>query len=208
MRAAASALSVERLCEVVAGGGVVVYPTETLWGIGGDARRLDVVERVARIKGISGGRPFPVLVDSVERALLVGGNEVPGFEVLVRRFWPGGLTLAIPVSDSLLASASGPFGTVGLRLSANGLATRLAAAAGGFLVSTSANFTGQPPASLLAEVDRRLLTETDGWPDEDVACGGVPSTVLEREGGFWVVRRAGAVLPEELAAVIPGTLRT
>ncbi len=200
-------VSLERLCGLVASGGIVVYPTETLWGIGGDARRVQVVERVKQVKGISGGRPFPVLVDSVDRALTVGGATAPGFEMLVRRFWPGGLTLAIPVGDGLLAEASGPFGTVGLRLSADPLATRLAAAAGGFLVSTSANFTGQAPPSRLSEVDERLLRLVDGYPVEDVLCRGVASTVLELVRGGWEVRRAGAVTVEELAAVLPGLLR-
>lgn len=200
------AASIERLCGLVAAGGVVVYPTETLWGIGGDARRLDVVARVRAVKGISGDRPFPVLVDSMERALAVGGGEAPGFEALVRRFWPGGLTLAVPVSDPALAGASGPYGTVGLRLSADPVATRLAGAAGGFLVSTSANFTGSPPPTSLGEVDGRLLALVDGWPDQDVLCRGVASTVLELAGGNWVVRRAGAVSAAELAEVVPGRL--
>jgi len=206
MKTLSGAMDLDRLCGIVSAGGVVVYPTETLWGIGGDARRPEVVARIREVKGISGGRPFPVLVDSVDRALAAVAGSVPGFEALARRFWPGSLTLAVPVVVKSLLIASGPFGTVGLRLSAEPVATRLAEAAGGFLVSTSANFTGVMPPSCLAEVDARLLALVDGRPLADVLCQGVPSTVLEFSKRRWVMRRAGAVPVDELAQEIPGLL--
>lgn len=195
-------LTEELACAVVERGGLVVYPTETLWGIGGDARRMDVVRRVLACKGIDELRPFPVLADSVERVLSVVAGDIPGLKELARRFWPGSLTLAVPVSDPQLARCSGLDGRVGLRVSSLALPCRLAKACGGFLISTSANLTGAPPPRSLAQVDPVVTRSVDGVIGAGTLAGGEPSTLLVYRDDRWVLGRAGAIPLSELEEVV------
>ncbi len=199
------ALTLEEAACIVAAGGVVVYPTETLWGIGGDACRPDVTWRVLAAKRIFGQRPFPVLASSMEQVRRIVPS-LDGLEELAEAFWPGALTLVVPVRERSLAHLQGPSGGVGLRISANPVATALAEAAGGLLVSTSANFTGQPPPTTLAEVSPLLLDATDGAVEWSGTCGGKPSTLLVCEPWGWVRGRSGAIDDAALRAVLGGRL--
>jgi L-threonylcarbamoyladenylate synthase len=197
-----SRLTLEQACEVVARGGLVLYPTETLWGIGGDARRMDVVQRILACKGIAQHRPFPVLADSVLGVQQICPPNLAGMDDLVRQFWPGGLTLAVPVNDPDLERCVGLNGQVGLRLSALDVPTELARACGGFLVSTSANATGAPPPLSLAQIAPPILQAADGVVGAGVLAGGDPSTLLVYQRGSWSVGRVGAIPLDALRGLV------
>ena len=194
--------SVEEGAKRCAEGAVVLYPTETLWGVGGDARNADVAAQVLASKGIDSPRPFPVLCDSVERALGVVDGDLPGLEELASRFWPGGLTLVVPVSDRQLADVAGLNGQVGLRVSAVNSATLLAKGAGGFLLSTSANLTGFPPPHTFDEINVRVKERVDGAVDTQRVAQGEPSTLLSFEDGGWRCLRWGAISREALVDLL------
>ena len=194
-------LSLKSACRSLAEGGVIIYPTETLWGIGGDARLAEVAARVLKAKGIDLPRPFPVLADTVERALAVA-EPVPGLDLLAGRFWPGSVTLVVPVRDETLARTAGQGGRVGLRVCSLPQVARLAASCGGFLLSTSANLTGDPPPLSLAEVSMELRRRVDGCLAWSGICGGLPSTVVAWEPQGWAVVREGAVPLAEVARLV------
>lgn len=228
-------LSVEQACAKVASRGIVIYPTETLWGVGGNACVPEVASRIRVAKGGAlEGRPFPVLVDRVERLADVVRGSVPGLGLLVRRFWPGGLTLAVPTDHPGLCAACGQDGRVAFRLSADPVACALAAACGGFLISTSANFSGKAPPETLETLDPAFAALTDGVVPAraDVrtdeagtdapatgAGSGAPaatavagdrarstaSTLLSYESGQWRLVRQGAVPLAALADLVPMT---
>ena len=185
------ALSLLRGVELVAQGGIVVYPTETLWGVGGAALDPRAYARVLAAKGIREPRPVPVLASGKE---IVSEYvlPVPGLNVLVERFWPGGLTLVLPPSSRHLEHLLGAGGGIALRVSAHPVAQALAVAAGGLLLSTSANLTGQPPPQRLEEVAPELLAGTDGAVEWAGSGAGVPSTLLIYDAA-WRVGRIGSV---------------
>ena len=193
-------LSLQRGADLVARGGVVVYPTETLWGIGGDATRQNVFGRVLAAKGISEPRPVPLLAASVDVALEIV-RPVPGLTARAREFWPGGLTVVVPPIDQHLEHLVGPEGGLGVRVSSHPVATALAAAAGGLLLSTSANRTGEAPPRALAEVAPEVLAATDGAMEWSGLAAGLPSTLLIYDGG-WRVARVGAVSVAALRRVL------
>lgn len=185
------ALSLPQAVELVAQGGVIVYPTETLWGVGGRALDRAVYARVLCAKGIAAPRPVPVLAADAD----VAGEfvlPVPGLPALVERFWPGGLTLVLPPANRHLEHLLGPDGGLALRVSAHPVAQALAAAAGGLLLSTSANLTGQRPPQRLEEVASEFLSATDGAVEWGEAATGLPSTLLVFRDG-WRVGRVGSV---------------
>jgi L-threonylcarbamoyladenylate synthase len=194
------ALTLQQGVQLVARGGVVVYPTETLWGIGGAATETGVYARVLLAKGIRKPRPMPVLAadrESVHDLVL----PVPGLSALTEEFWPGGLTLVVPPADRRLDHLLGPGGGLGVRVSGHPVAQALAAAAGGLLLSTSANRTGHQPPQQMDDVEPQLLAATDGAVEWSGTAAGAPSTLLIFDRGWWVAR-VGSVPVAELRRVL------
>lgn len=199
------ALEIERLAAILRAGGVVAYPTETFYGLGALARDEGALLRLARAKGRPEGKPLPLVAadEAMVEAVAVFG---PVARRLAERFWPGPLTLVLPARGGLPAPITGGTGTVGIRVPGSELARALCRAAGGPLVSTSANPAGAPPPSSVAALDAALVARIDGVLDGGATPGGLPSTVvtvgadgvtLAREGAvpFDAVQRAASLAP-------------
>jgi L-threonylcarbamoyladenylate synthase len=189
---------VAAVAAVLRRGGLVAYPTETFYGLGCLALDAGAVARLASAKGRPDGKPLPLLADglaAVERVALLP----PRARRLAARFWPGPLTLVVPARAGLPPEVTAGTGRVGLRVAGSELARALAAAAGGPLVSTSANPSGGPPPVEAAAIDPALLARLDGVLDGGPTPGGLPSTVVEVEGEALRLVRAGAVPFAEVA---------
>ncbi len=178
-------------------GGVVAYPTETFYALGALARDAAAVDRIARAKGRPDGKPLPLLAadrEEVEEVADLGAVAAR----LAERFWPGPLTLVLPARRGLASAVTAGTGTVGIRVPGAEVARALARAAGGALVSTSANLAGAPApetaGALAAELRARLDHVLDGGP----APGGLPSTVVAIAADGIRLVRAGAVPLEAL----------
>lgn len=193
-------LGLEEGCRRVGSGGVVVYPTETLWGIGGSALEEAVAQRVRDVKQILSLRSVPILAHEPGEVLSRVRGRVSGLRELMEAFWPGGLTLVVPVSDEALVRRVGDDGRVGFRISAHPVATALARAAGGLLVSTSANVTGCAAPRSLSDLDEVVVRRVDGVVSGAEPNLRVPSTVLVYEpSGVWRVARDGAISRQALS---------
>jgi L-threonylcarbamoyladenylate synthase len=177
-------------------GGVVVFPTETFYGLGcaveGPAAAA-AVARVAALKGRDARKALPLIAADLDAVLRVA-REVPAAALrLAERFWPGPLTLVLPAVKGL-PHALAPQGWVGVRVSPHPVAQRLARAAGGALVATSANLAGQPPVTRLAGLDAALASAVDAAVDGGETPGGAPSTVVRvHADGLIEVIRPGAI---------------
>lgn len=200
------ALEIERLAAVLRSGGVVAYPTETFYGLGALARHAAALERLARAKGRPEGKPLPLVAADLAMA-----EEVAVVDGLARRladrFWPGPLTLVMAAREGLPDPVTGGTGTVGIRVPGSEVARALCRAAGGPVVSTSANPSGAPPPAAAADLDPGLVARIDGVLDAGPAPGGLPSTVVAVEGGRLRLVREGAVawaLVERAARLAPG----
>ena len=180
-------------------GGLVVYPTETFYGLGALARDPGALERLARAKLRPAGKPLPLIaadLAQVEEVALLEGRAAR----LAARFWPGPLTLILPARPGLPNEVTAGTGTVGIRVPGNALACALARAAGGPLVSTSANPSGGPPPVHVAELSPALRAAVDHVLDGGPAPGGLPSTVVAVEGEAVRLVRAGAVSFDRVTA--------
>jgi L-threonylcarbamoyladenylate synthase len=188
-------------------GGIVAYPTETVYGLGVDARRGDAVARLIELKGRDEGRGISLLVSDLEMAMPLLEERPPASAyALVEAFWPGPLTIVLAASTSVAAALRGPSGAVGLRCSSDPWAARLVASFGAPVTSTSANRSGESPARSADECRRAfdahghggLACVLDGGPRTQSSV----STVVEFSGARATVLRAGAIRTESIASVI------
>ncbi|WP_242394721.1 L-threonylcarbamoyladenylate synthase [Anaeromyxobacter oryzisoli] len=183
---------VEQAAAVLRAGGIVVYPTETFYGLGALASAGEALERLARAKLRPEGKPLPLV--AADRAQVAAVARLEGAAVrLADRLWPGPLTIVLPARPGVHPAIHAGTGTVALRIPGSEVARALAAAAGGALVSTSANLSGGPPPDRVAALDRTLRGRVDHVLDAGPTPGGLPSTIVAVEGDAVRLVRAGAV---------------
>ena len=179
--------------EVLRRGGVVAYPTDTLYGLAVDATNDEAVERLFTLKGRDAASAIALIAADLDMAQRAAAN---GFGVIERRlaseFWPGPLTIVVPAAPALSAGLA-PRGTIGVRVPAHLVARSLAAAFGGNITATSANLSGKPSSVTAEEVAVALGDRIDLLLDAGPAPGGAPSTIVEIVGGRPLLHRAGAV---------------
>lgn len=192
-------VSVERAARLLAEAAVVAYPTETVYGLGADAGNPDAVGALLALKGRPSERGLSVLVADLE-ALERSAPELP--EVarrLARRYWPGPLTLVVPLSHPTLECVRSELG-VGFRCSPHPTAAALAAELGRPLVATSCNRSGDAPCGSADEVEARFGSALPIAGGE--AAGGLPpSTVVAVDTrGHLTLLREGSVSLRELEA--------
>jgi L-threonylcarbamoyladenylate synthase len=187
------AKDIDRAVTVLAGGGIVAFPTETCYGLAVDPFNGRALERLFEVKHRPVDKPVLLLIHEV--ALLDSlVTVVPAvYSPLIARYWPGPLTLIFPARAGLPSLLTGGTGTIGVRISPHPIAQALGRAFGRAITATSANLSEQPPARTAAEVRACL----GGAIDLIVDGGRTPtsrcSTIIgERGGGLRLLRR-GAV---------------
>jgi len=181
-------------------GGIVAFPTETVYGLGADARNPEAVRRVFEAKGRPSDNPLIVHIADrkqlEELALPFGRTE----ERLMDAFWPGPLTIVLTVRPGAVApQVTAGLDTVAVRMPAHPVALRLIAAAGCPVAAPSANRSGRPSPTLAAHVREDLDGRIDGIVDGGPAEVGLESTVVMVAGGRIHVLRPGGVTREALA---------
>ncbi|PKB83397.1 MAG: threonylcarbamoyl-AMP synthase [SAR202 cluster bacterium Io17-Chloro-G9] len=160
-------------------GGVVVFSTDTLYGVGADVFNIPALERVFALKGRPLGLALPVLVSAWEQVGSVA-RDIPdlGFR-LAQRFWPGPLTLVLPRSRYLPDLVTGGLDTVAVRLPDHPVPLALIRGFGGPITGTSANPSGEPDLLTLEAVEAKLGQGVDYIIRWGHAPAGLPSTVVD-----------------------------
>ena len=196
--------AIQEAAEVVRSGGLIIYPTDTVYGLGCDPLNEHALKRVFRAKGREFNKPLPILASDIRQAGRIAVLEGPALE-LARAFWPGALTLVVPKKPSLpdLVTCGRP--SVGVRVPGLAFTRELIRACGGLLVGTSANKSGHPPPRTAQEAIQELGREVDLAVDGGPAPLGKPSTVVDLTGPEPKVLRIGAIKPELLMVFLkPG----
>ena len=188
--------AVELAHKILIRGGLVAFPTDTVYGLGCLVNNLDAIDRLYQVKERSQSKAIAVLIAELAdlQELTV---EVPHLAAsLAARFWPGALTLVFPKHPNLPENLS-PLPTVGIRMPDHAFARSLMRLAGP-LATTSANISGQnnpvTAEEVLAQLDGRIELVIDGGP----ASSGIPSTVVDCTTPQPRVLRIGAYTPEQL----------
>lgn len=194
----------ELAAELLVAGKLVAFPTDTFFALGA-VLEDSAIASLFDTKGRMAGHPVPVLLSAAEQVEQVATSFPARARVLAEKFWPGPLTLVLPVRDGVPAAVSAGTGNVGVRVPDHSLAVELIAKTGRPVTGTSANLSGQPPCKTATEV----LSQLDGKIDAVVngECGehSAPSTVIGLDGNKIRVLRQGSisedVLKSTLAAV-------
>ena len=181
-------------------GGVIAYPTDTVFGLGSRIDRAEGVARILQIKGRDPGRGMPVLVADRRRALSLGLDR-PGFAELAGAFWPGPLTLLLPTAAPIDAVVA-PGGVIGLRVPDHGDLLALLDRLPTGIIGTSANRSGSPALTSQSAVRAELGSEVD-WILPGSCRLGEPSSVVDLTVDPPRIRRVGALAGAELRAVWP-----
>lgn len=192
--------SIEDAAKVLHLGGILIYPTETFFGIGCRVCDAEAVGKVYAAKRRSAGLPLPVL--GADRKQLAKVAVFPeGVDNLVRRFWPGPLTLLLPALPCVPENITAGTGRIAVRVSSHPVARALALAADSALAASSANISGRPAVTHAHALDAELTAAVDGVLDmEPVPDGGLPSTLARLDADGLHILRVGAVSVAELEA--------
>ncbi len=196
--------SVQQAIRVLQAGGVIAFPTDTVYGVGSSAFDGEAIERLYVIKERSNLKAIPVLIGSADQLAQVTAQIPEYARWLIERLWPGALTVILPIHAGLPASLS-PTPTVGVRMPDHVLLRRLITLAGPLAV-TSANLSGMPNSvmaqDVLAQIGGRIELLLDGGPTP----GEIPSTVVDCTGRQAHMLRLGRIAREELEAVLGESL--
>ncbi|MBQ9431991.1 MAG: threonylcarbamoyl-AMP synthase [Kiritimatiellae bacterium] len=179
--------------QILNAGGVVVFPTDTVYGIGARPDQPAAIRRIQEIKRRDAGKPIALLVSDAEAPARFGAELPPAAQRLAKRFWPGALTLVLPVRG----------GYEGFRVPNHPLAAEIIRAGGGLLRVTSANRSGEPPALTPAEAFQSVGRQADLMINGGDVPGVMASTVVKvRADNSTEILREGAIPRREIEAAL------
>jgi L-threonylcarbamoyladenylate synthase len=183
--------AVEFAAAVLDVGGLVVLPTDTVYGVGASLDET-AIDRLFAAKQRPPDKAVPVLLSDADAAFLVAADFSAPAQRLADVFWPGPLTLALPKRDDLPRNLT-QLPTVGVRVPDHTPTRTILAAVGGALAVTSANRSEESPACTIDDAVDSLSDAVALYLDDGSCPGGVPSTVVVFEGDDWFIVREGPI---------------
>jgi len=193
---------ISTIADIVGKGGIIVYPTDTVYGLGCDPFNINAVRRVFEIKGRE-RKPLPVLASSIkdaERIAILHGKA----RVLAEHFWPGPLTIVVPKVEksSLPGEVTAGENYIGVRVPDHPVAIEIIRAVGGLLIGTSANKSGGLSPRTATEAILQVGNDVDAIVDSGPSRYGISSTVIKIEGSKISLIREGAISFEEIESIL------
>jgi L-threonylcarbamoyladenylate synthase len=193
--------AVAAAARALAAGGIVVYPTETLYALGADAGNAAALRRLIELKVREAGKPVAVLIDGADMLRGLAAEIPPEADALMRRFWPGPLTLVLRARSSVSPVLTGGGDGVGVRRSSHPLAAALVRALGRPVTTPSANPAGMPPPVAIDQARAYFGGCVEYYLDGGRLRGEPASTVVDVRAGVEVIRE-GAVPMETIRAAL------
>ncbi|MEW6130399.1 MAG: L-threonylcarbamoyladenylate synthase [Acidobacteriota bacterium] len=193
---------IEQAATIIRGGGLVAFPTETVYGLGADALNETAVQKIFQAKGRPADNPLIVHVSSREMLSRVATDVSEKAEQLIKKFWPGPLTLVLKKCAEVAPTVSCNLPTIAARMPANPIALALIKKADTPIAAPSANRSGRPSpttaAHVLEDLDGRIEMILDGGATHI----GIESTVIDMTGSVPMILRPGWITREAIADVI------
>lgn len=199
---APSASEISEAIAALRAGELVVYPTETFYGIAADPFSPEALEKLFAIKGRDPQKPTALIAADAQMAFSVAREVSSIARSLASAFWPGPLTLVMPARDGLPQALVGPDGGVGIRVSPHPIALALTERLSKPITATSANRSGEEPATTLALARTSLGDSIKVYLDGGTLGASAPSTVISCNATGYRVIREGAISAQELDAAL------
>ena len=179
----------KQAAEVLKKGGLVAFPTETVYGLGGNALNEEAIEGIYRAKGRPSDNPLIVHIGDVDDLQPLVREISEGAKRLMDAFWPGPLTIILPKSDAVPLKTTGGLDTVAVRMPNHPVALKLLKAAKVPVAAPSANTSGKPSPTCSAHVEEDLIGKIDVIIDGGATGIGLESTVVEvTDDGVMILR--------------------
>jgi len=192
---------VERGVSILKQGGIVAYPTDTVYGLGASANLQSAVERVYQVKERPRNMALPLLLANISQISEIAKPMPPVAWLLARSFLPGALTIVLPKSKSVPDFTAAGGMTVAIRIPAHPVPVALIEGLGVPIVGTSANLSGKPSTLTADEVYSQFGDKIDLIIDGGRCLGGKESTIVDVTGETPVILREGAISKAELKRV-------
>lgn len=193
---------IQRAGQIVRQGGLVAFPTETVYGLGADALNPEAARKIYQAKGRPSDNPLIIHVackDSVNKIVSHISKEA---QMLMEQFWPGPMTLIMPKADCVPEETTGGLQTVAVRMPNHSIALALIEASGGYVAAPSANTSGRPSPTKAEHVKEDMEGKIDCILDGGEVGIGIESTIVDLSGEFPMILRPGAITKEMLEAVV------
>ena len=194
--------NINQAAEIVKNGGLIAYPTETVYGLGADPYNAEAIQKIFIAKGRAEDKGIILLIRGVDDLSTLVRAVSPTAQMLIDAFWPGPLTLVFRANPDLSPALLGGRDTVALRHSSSPIATRLLTALGGPLTSTSANRSTEPPGRSASEVQNALGEHLDLILDGGPSDSTTPSTLVDVSTDRAILLREGAIPARKLRSYI------
>lgn len=198
--------AIEKAAAILRGGGLVAFPTETVYGLGANALSPQAVGRIFEAKKRPGWDPLIVHVSNRSMLARIVAEIPRKAELLISSFWPGALTLLLPKTSEIPEAVTAGRRLVGVRMPANAVARHLIAASGVPVAAPSANLFGRPSPTAAAHVLEDLDGRIDAILDAGTTEYGVESTVIDVSESPAIVYRPGAISLEQIRELCPAEL--
>lgn len=188
--------------EIIRKGGLVAFPTETVYGLGADALNPEASKKIYAAKGRPSDNPLIVHITNMEALEKITSDIPQKAKELAKRFWPGPLTMIFPKNDNVPLETTGGLDTVAVRMPSHPIALALIDAGGGYVAAPSANTSGKPSPTkaehVALDMDGRIPMILDGG-----AVGiGIESTIVDFSGEVPMILRPGYITPEMIREAI------
>lgn len=190
---------IKRCADMFKRGNVVLFPTDTVVGLGCRFDSHEGIARIRQMKGIVEKNPLAVLISDEGQLDELRIRRSRLSNALMKRFWPGGLTIVMTAEESY--PCSGERNSLGLRMPDVESLRRIIEMVGVPIAATSANLHGEPAPVILDDVQEAIRKHVDCVIDLEVVPNGLPSTVVKIEGGVLRVQREGSITEQEILDV-------
>lgn len=188
--------------QIVKEGGLVAFPTETVYGLGGDALNKEAASKIYEAKGRPSDNPLIVHIAEYGALQRIAQNVPEQAALLARHFWPGPLTMIFQKTDAVPLETTGGLQTVAVRMPKDAVALALIAAAGGYVAAPSANTSGRPSPTKAIHVKEDLEGRIPLILDSGSAVIGLESTIVDFTGVVPTILRPGYITKEMMEQVI------
>jgi len=197
---------IELAAKCLKNGGTVVFPTETVYGLGGDAFNDMAIEKIYKAKGRPSDNPLIVHIADINDLTYLAKEVSVDAKKLISAFWPGPLTIIFPKTDNVHLRVTGGLDTVAVRFPSNEIAQDLIRKSGVFVAAPSANLSGSPSPTVCKHVIDDLFGRVDYIINGDVCDIGLESTVIDMTSSIPVVLRPGGITLEQIKEILPNTI--